>query len=155
MKIKEKIKRGIIGLLLLSLPLSFQSCTVDDILGYLLEIISQTGWLAEDEDMDNIPEDITPFDNDDSQPFRSVVSLEEKFPPIGDQGSYGTCVTWAVGYNLKTSLNAIEKGWNQSDLGNKSNFEKTFFLNTVRFKEVNGDNLILKDTYFGNKTIEN
>lgn len=39
--------------------------------------------------------------------------------------------------------------------GDKGNFEKTYFLNTVRFKEVDNHNLILKETYFGNKAIEN
>ena len=34
-------------------------------------------------------------------------SVEQYLPPMGDQGTYGTCVAWAVGYNLKTALNAI------------------------------------------------
>jgi len=47
--------------------------------------------------------------------------LENFFPPIGDQGQYGTCVAWAVGYNLKTALNAIERGWTSADLAKTSN----------------------------------
>jgi hypothetical protein len=54
--------------------------------------------------------------DDDSTALPKIKSLESKFPPIGDQGQYGTCVAWATGYNLKTSLNAIEKGWNATDL---------------------------------------
>ena len=117
----RKIKKGAIGLLLLFLPFSFQSCTVDEVFDFLMQILSQTGWLKEEENMDNIPEDITPFEDDETQPLRTSVSLEHKFPPIGDQGSYGTCVAWSVGYNLKTSLNAIEKNWSTGDLASKSN----------------------------------
>jgi C1A family cysteine protease len=43
-------------------------------------------------------------------------SLIDKFPPIGDQGQYGTCVAWAVAYNMKTTLNGISKGYGASDL---------------------------------------
>lgn len=43
-------------------------------------------------------------------------SIIDKFPPIGDQGQYGTCVAWAVGYNCKTVINGIEKGYSASDL---------------------------------------
>jgi len=129
MKIKtiiEKVKKGAIGLLLILFSFSLQSCEqIDDILKILQQIISQTGWLADDEEMDNIPEDIVPFDDDDDAPspapVRTEVSLEHIFPPIGDQGQYGTCVTWSVGYNLKTALNAIEKGWSESDLRSTSN----------------------------------
>ena len=128
MKIKtiiEKVKKGAIGLLLILFSFSLQSCEqIDDILKILQQIISQTGWLADDEEMDNIPEDIVPFDDDDAPspaPVRTEVSLEHIFPPIGDQGQYGTCVAWSVGYNLKTALNAIEKGWSESDLRSTSN----------------------------------
>jgi len=128
MKIKtiiEKVKKGTIGFLLVLFSFSLQSCEqIDDILKILEQIISQTGWLMEDEEMDNIPEDIVPFDDDDAPnpaPVRTEVSLEHLFPPIGDQGQYGTCVTWSVGYNLKTALNAIEKGWSESDLRSVGN----------------------------------
>jgi len=43
-------------------------------------------------------------------------SLIDKFPPIGDQGQYGTCVAWAVAYNTKTTINGIAKGYGASDL---------------------------------------
>jgi len=46
----------------------------------------------------------------------SSVDLTSRFPPIGNQGSYGTCVAWAVAYNLKTALNAIDNNLSSSDL---------------------------------------
>ncbi|MDR0516746.1 MAG: C1 family peptidase [Fibromonadaceae bacterium] len=36
-------------------------------------------------------------------------SWENYFPPIVQQYPFNNCVAWAVGYNLKTALNAIEK----------------------------------------------
>jgi hypothetical protein len=89
---------------------------IDDI----VNVRSLTGWLEDKEDMDNIPDDITPFDGDETE-YEFKKSLEHLFPTIGDQGRYGTCVVWSVGYNLKTSLNAIEKGWTQADLAKTSN----------------------------------
>jgi hypothetical protein len=100
----------------LSVSLAFQSCEeIIPIIEEILSVLDMTGWLQDREDMENIPEDITPFD-DETNNLASRVLLEDKFPPIGDQGQYGTCVAWAVGYNLKTALNAIENGWNSSDL---------------------------------------
>ncbi|MDR2037000.1 MAG: pentapeptide repeat-containing protein [Bacteroidales bacterium] len=37
-------------------------------------------------------------------------------------------------------------------LKGKANFEKTFFLNTVRFEGIDTDRLILTETFYGNKT---
>jgi len=119
----KRIKKGIVIFLMILMPVSvsFQSCEeIAPIIDYLLQIISQTGWLQEDEDMDNIPEDITPFE-DDTREVASRISLEDKFPPIGDQGKFGTCVAWAVGYNLKTALNAIENGWSSTQLASTAN----------------------------------
>jgi hypothetical protein len=82
------------------------------------KIISRTGWLAEDEALDTIP--VVVYD-DDATNLPPSVSLEGKFPPIGDQGQYGTCVAWATGYNLKTALNAIDNGWSSAELSNKAN----------------------------------
>jgi C1A family cysteine protease len=82
------------------------------------EIISRTGWLANNENIDNIPYDIS---INASSSLPKSVSLENKFPPIGDQKQYGTCVAWAIGYNLKTALNAIEKGWSSTDLSKSEN----------------------------------
>lgn len=119
---KTKFNKLTAGLLLCIFSFTFQGCTegASEIIDFLLSILEQTGWLKDNEEMDNIPDDITPFD-DETGSLKSVVSLEELFPPIGNQGSYGTCVTWSVGYNLKTSLNAIENGWSSTDLARASN----------------------------------
>jgi C1A family cysteine protease len=49
------------------------------------------------------------------------VDLVDKFPPIGDQGQYGTCVSWAVAYNIKTAINGMTQGLSSSDLASPSN----------------------------------
>ncbi|MDR3094387.1 MAG: C1 family peptidase, partial [Bacteroidales bacterium] len=112
-----------IALIALFVPL-FSGCDKSEIIDEIIDILAQvfpTGWLQEEEDMDNIPEDITPFDDKDASSEEKVVDLSSKFPPIGDQGQYGTCVAWSTAYNLKTALNGIEKGWTASQLADKNN----------------------------------
>ena len=45
-----------------------------------------------------------------NQQLPARIDLQElkKVPPIGNQGSFGTCVAWAVGYNAKTILEAVK-----------------------------------------------
>ncbi|MCB1160204.1 MAG: hypothetical protein KDK45_22065, partial [Leptospiraceae bacterium] len=38
-----------------------------------------------------------------------TASAGKFFPAIGDQGQYGTCVAWAVGYNMKSYLEGIDQ----------------------------------------------
>jgi outer membrane protein assembly factor BamB len=49
-----------------------------------------------------------------SEPYFSSVdwSASPWFPPIGDQDGEGSCVSWAVGYYIKTFQEAKEHGWN-------------------------------------------
>lgn len=85
-------------------------------------IIRNAGYLPDNENWDNIPDIVPPYDIDsldrldslDSLPKRVI--LEQFFPPIGDQGNKGTCVVWATGYNLKTALNAIDNKWTKEQL---------------------------------------
>lgn len=103
--------------LLLCSGLFLQSCQneiLNEILGEII-LAAASGWLQEDEQMDDIPEDIVVVDPDAST-FASKIDLSSKFPPIGNQGNYGTCVAWASGYNLKTALDAIDNGWTSSQL---------------------------------------
>ena len=106
--------------ILLSGCIFLQSCS--EALPILVEIlaVAASGWLIDDEDMDNIPEDIVIIDPDE-EGLAKKVDLSVKFPPIGNQGSYGTCVAWATGYNMKTALDAIDKGWSSSQLSSSSN----------------------------------
>lgn len=88
------------------------------ICNYRNHIIDKTGYLPENENWDNIPDIQPPYNDDDTLNLPQKVMLEHLFPPIGDQGNKGTCVAWAVGYNLKTALNAIDSGWTTSMLAN-------------------------------------
>jgi len=83
------------------------------------DISALASYLFNDEKLDSIPQDLDINDNTTGLP--SSVDLTGKFPPIGNQGQYGTCVAWASGYNLKTALNGIDKGWTSSQLAQASN----------------------------------
>ncbi|HOP14581.1 MAG TPA: hypothetical protein PLH09_11455, partial [Lentimicrobium sp.] len=74
------------------------SCTKEEVVDFLSELLVQAmaSWNAEEENLDEIPQDLDINDNTAGLP--ASVDLSGKFPPIGDQGEYGTCVTWAVGY---------------------------------------------------------
>ncbi|MBL7905331.1 MAG: C1 family peptidase [Bacteroidales bacterium] len=100
---------------------TFNSCTKEEITQILSEILveAMASWNAEDEELDEIPQDLDINDNTGNLP--SSVDLSSKFPPIGDQGEYGTCVAWAVGYNLKTALNGIDNQWTASQLAQTAN----------------------------------
>ncbi len=96
--------------------------SLDDVLGEDGDVESLFGWLESDEDMDNIENDIhlEPAGGSGSA-NPTKVDLTNQFPPIGNQGAYGTCVAWAVGYNLKSFLEAKDKGYTTSDLSSPGN----------------------------------
>lgn len=106
---------------IISSGLILNSCSKEEALDVLNEVLVQAlaSWNVEDEELETIPEDIVINDNTGSLP--TSVDLSSKFPPIGDQGSYGTCVVWAVGYNLKTALNGIDNQWTTSQLSQQAN----------------------------------
>lgn len=87
----------------------------------VITIVDETGYLPEQEDWENIPDVVPPYDDNDLDSLAERVSLEAFFPPIGNQERYGTCVAWAVGYNLKTALNAIDNHWTQEQLADPVN----------------------------------
>ena len=84
-------------------------------------IVDRTGYLPDKENWDNIPDVQPPYNDDELDSLPEAVSLEHLFPPIGDQGRYGTCVAWATGYNLKTALNAIDNKWTPEQLKDPKN----------------------------------
>jgi hypothetical protein len=49
-----------------------------------------------------------------SSPASVDQSATPYFPPIGNQGSQGSCVAWSVGYYVKTFQEAQEHGWSVS-----------------------------------------
>lgn len=81
----------------------------------------RTGYQPENERWDSIPKVIPPYKEEDLDSLADKVSLEHLFPPIGDQNPHGTCVAWAVGYNLKTALNAIDNHWDSLQLADPAN----------------------------------
>ncbi len=86
---------------------------IDDIVDFL----DSLGWLEGDENLDEIATDINLSESGGTP---SSVDLTSKFPPIGDQGQYGTCVGWAVGYNLKTTIEGIDENYTASQLAQTS-----------------------------------
>ena len=68
-----------------------------------------TGWFGSD-NTNTIPSNLNnPFEADPST-LPSSVDLSQYFPPVGDQGQFGTCVAWASAYNCKSALEAIKFG---------------------------------------------
>ena len=88
---------------------------------HTITLIDQTGYLPDKEDWDVIPDVEPPYDDDELDSLPEAVSLEHLFPPIGNQGPYGTCVAWSSGYNLKTALNAIDNHWTAKELADPAN----------------------------------
>jgi hypothetical protein len=60
-------------------------------------------------------EKISWFDQTASSPSKVDHTTAPWFPPIGNQDGEGSCVTWAVGYYVKTFQEAKEHGWNLSE----------------------------------------
>lgn len=86
----------------------------------------------------------------------AAVDLTSSMPPIGDQGSQGSCTSWAITYAAKTMLEKMDRGWDQTsklnqfspawtynqakepgDCGTGSHFNKTLDL----LKTSGADNL--------------
>ncbi|MCD4793123.1 MAG: hypothetical protein K8R54_07825 [Bacteroidales bacterium] len=88
------------SIILLNFIFNFSSCKKDPDDPSFIE--QALGWFGEDEDLENIEDDIN-FGQGDPP---ASIDLSNHFPPIGDQGQYGTCVAWAVGYNHKSYMDA-------------------------------------------------
>ena len=102
---------------------SMTSCDEDGNIDWdaLIEfLMSMLGWDYTNENVDN-QETADEYDEDTDGPLSDNVDLSRYFPPIGDQGQYGTCVAWATGYAMKTSLNAKQNNWSSSQLSSASN----------------------------------
>jgi parallel beta-helix repeat protein len=53
------------------------------------------------------------------------------FPPIGNQGSQGSCVAWAVGYYMKTFQEAREHNWSLSGGPSDKVMSPSFIYNLI------------------------
>ena len=99
------------------------SCTKDDQIDTMDPTPGQTnlslGWFGDD-NIGDVPSSINfGFGNEANLP--SSYDMTDKFPPIGNQGQYGTCVSWTVGYNTKTALSGMDRGLTPSDLAQPEN----------------------------------
>jgi hypothetical protein len=79
-------------------------------------LLQGLGWFGS-EDTTHIPNSL--YLGSGNNP--ASINLLGKFPPIGNQGSYGTCVAWSTGYNFRTYLNAVKKNLSSSELNSASN----------------------------------
>ncbi len=75
----------------------------------------------------------------------SSYSIIDKFPPIGNQGQYGTCVAWATAYNTKTALEGMDNGWGAAQLSDVNNQLSPLDLftsidNSLKGQNCNGTN---------------
>ena len=57
------------------------------------------------------------------------VDLSSQMPPVGNQGSQGSCVAWAMAYNHKTHTEWVEHGWNVALTQNQ--FSPAFVYNLI------------------------
>ncbi len=79
--------------------------------------IANLGWFGIDQEPTETIEDAIQFSSSSGQ-LPSKVDLTNHMPPIGNQGQYGTCVAWAVGYGHKSYMEAIDNDRTSSDLQN-------------------------------------
>ncbi len=102
---KTGCKLGIAAMM--ASPLALHTSCDEETAALIFDIIDQlVGMMGYQTDDVN---DETTDDVDNSEnglPAR--VSWTQYAPPIGNQGQYGTCVAWATGYGLKTTLNSID-----------------------------------------------
>lgn len=108
-----------------TLSVSVTSCDEEgnfDWDAFLELLMSMLGWDIDKErqSLDD-QETADEYDETTDGPLSSSADLSRYFPPVGDQGQYGTCVAWATGYAMKTALNAKQNGWSSSQLASASN----------------------------------
>lgn len=132
----------LVSILAFSLVLVFSGCKKDDPEPDINDSQNATGWYGDD-DMSVIPTTTNYGFGSDNLP--SSVNLIPKFPPIGNQNPYGTCVAWAVAYNAKTAVNGMASGYSTSELASPSKqfSPKDFFTaldDNAKGNDCNGTN---------------
>lgn len=103
------------------------------------DISTLFGWMEEDENLNQIESDINLASDSD---LPSNVNLKQYFPPIGNQGQYGTCVAWAVGYNLRSFLNARDGSYSPNSVSQQYSPKDLFWSisNSNKGSDCNGTN---------------
>lgn len=92
-----------IKILFLSFALSFIACEeIKD--EETQDAIATILGLNNNDNLSEMPQDINLGNNMASGTLPASADISAKFPPIGNQGQYGTCVAWACGYNLRGFL---------------------------------------------------
>lgn len=115
-----KFKFKLIASLALIIPFLILASSCEELLEDLEEedteeIYENLGWIGiEEEDTESIEDAI----NFGSGNLPSSADISDRMPPVGNQGQYGTCVAWAVGYGHKTFMEAVENDRTTSDLSN-------------------------------------
>ncbi|MCF6366747.1 MAG: hypothetical protein L3J35_11150 [Bacteroidales bacterium] len=101
---KKLISILIAGSFIFGAVLFFPSCDPEN-----PDFSNGLGWFGlggNGDDLSNIEDDI----NFGSGNLPSSIDLSSYLPPVGDQGQYGTCVAWAVGYGHKSYMDAKGEG---------------------------------------------
>lgn len=109
--LRGRVGKLFVGGAIATMPFSMTSCdeaTTQAVVDILATLLDSMGLLLNEEDVDDIPTD--DVDNDDTG-LPSSVDWTKYTPAVGNQGSYGTCVAWATGYGLKTTLNNIDHNY--------------------------------------------
>ncbi|MCQ2190007.1 MAG: C1 family peptidase [Paludibacteraceae bacterium] len=106
--LRSKVSKFFVGGAIAAMPLTMSSCSeeaLDTALAILDELLNSMGYLMNEENVEDENSDEV-YDGDGT--LDSKVDWTAYTPAVGNQGAYGTCVAWATGYGLKTTLNNID-----------------------------------------------
>lgn len=125
----------------------------DDVLNTILGIVDDTddgtrvviddkglGWLERDEDTSEVEDDIQINTGGGSivgGKVAGVVDLSPWLPPIGNQGSYGSCTAWATAYYARTWLYAHAHDLKTNDLTKEDIFSPAYIFKALDYKYKN------------------
>lgn len=108
--LRGRIGNLFIGSTVAAMPFTMTSCdeaTTDAVIEILNSLLDSMGYILNSGDVEDIPTDDEYNEVVDGE-LPSSKLWTDYAPPVGNQGSYGTCVAWATGYGLKTTLNNID-----------------------------------------------
>lgn len=137
---KNLIQKSILISILISVTHLFSGCETSDKDPNPKDSVRSTGWFGSD-DPATIPQNVSlpNFDGSGSG-LPASMDLSPFFPPIGDQGQYGTCVAWASAYNCKTAIEAVKFGLTPTQLSSAAYQLSPKYLFTALPNDKKGDN---------------